>query len=126
MELLGVGPLELVFILLIALIVIGPRDISKSARAAGRFLNRMYKSDTWRTVLQASRNLRSLPNRLAREAELEELREARRDLESAARDVSQETRELETGLKAWTTPPAPAAPPAKPPVSAEKSESPGD
>ncbi len=121
MELLGVGPLELVFIVLIALIVIGPRDISKSARAAGRFLNRMYKSDTWRAVTQASRNLRSLPNRLAREAELEELRSARRELESAARDLSQEGRQLESGLKAWTTPPAPT-----PPAAPEKSDSPGD
>ncbi len=43
----------------------------------------MYKSDSWRAVVQASRNLRNLPNQLAREAELEELRSTRRDLEAA-------------------------------------------
>ncbi len=123
MELLGVGPLELVFIVLIALIVIGPRDISKTARAAGRFLNRMYKSDTWRAITQASRNLRNLPNQLAREAELDELRNARKDLESAAREVSQERREIESGLKAWTTPPASTP---KAPAPAAKTEPPGE
>ena len=123
MELLGVGPLELVFIVLIALIVIGPRDIGKTARAAGRFLNRMYKSDTWRAITQASRNLRNLPNQLAREAELDELRNARKDLESAAREVSQERREIESGLKAWTTPPASTP---KAPAPAAKTEPPGE
>ena len=95
MELLGVGPLELVFIILIALVIIGPRDISKAAHSAGRLLNRMYKSETWRAVTQASRNLRTLPNRLAREAELEEIRAARQELEQAAKEIGQESRDLQ-------------------------------
>jgi sec-independent protein translocase protein TatB len=73
MEILGVGPLELLFIVVIALIVLGPRDLAKSARAAGRYLNRLYRSDAWRTITHASRDLRDLPNRLAREAALEDL-----------------------------------------------------
>jgi len=75
MELLGIGPLELAFIILIAVIVIGPRDIGKFARGAGRFLNRLYHSEEWKALNQASRNLRTLPNRLAREAALDELEE---------------------------------------------------
>jgi Sec-independent protein translocase protein TatA len=104
MELLGVGPLEFVFVVLIALIVIGPRHNPTAARAAGRFLNRMYRSDTWRAVVQASRNLRTLPNRLAREAELEDLRQIRQDLDATAHDVTREARELESGLRARTGP----------------------
>jgi sec-independent protein translocase protein TatB len=99
MELLGVGPLELIFIILIALVIIGPRDISKAARSAGRFLNRMYKSETWRAVTQASRNLRTLPDRLAREAELEEIRAARRELEEAANEIGQESREVQQAAR---------------------------
>ncbi len=77
MEFLGVGPMELLFIIIIALVVIGPRDIGKAARSMGRFLNRLYKSDTWRMLLDTSRTLRNLPERLAREAALEELQQAR-------------------------------------------------
>jgi sec-independent protein translocase protein TatB len=76
MELFGVGPLELLVIVVIALLVLGPQDLAKTARSAGRFLNRMYRSEAWKTVTQTSRDLRDLPNRLAREAALEDLDEA--------------------------------------------------
>jgi Sec-independent protein translocase protein TatA len=87
MELFGVGPLELLFIIVIALIVMGPQDMAKTARKLGRFLNQLYKSETWRTIMEASRNLRTLPNRLAREAALEELDEVRKDLEGAGQSL---------------------------------------
>ncbi len=88
MEVLGVGPLEALFIMLIALIVVGPRDIGKVARSAGRLLNRLYRSEAWRNISEASRNLRTLPNRLAREAALEELDQVRKDLrEEVTRDL---------------------------------------
>ncbi len=80
MEILGIGPLELLFILLIALIAVGPRDLGKAARSTGRMLNQLYKSEAWAHLSEASRNLRSLPNRLAREAALEELEEVKREV----------------------------------------------
>jgi len=93
MDFLGVGPMELVFIIIIALVLIGPRDIGKTARSLGRFLNRLYKSDTWRMLLDTSRTLRHLPERLAREAALEELnlaREAAIEELDAARQIAEE------------------------------------
>jgi Sec-independent protein translocase protein TatA len=80
MEILGIGPLEAIFIVLIALIAIGPRDLGTTARSLGRTLNRVYRSEAWHSLSQASRNLRGLPNRLAREAALEELDQIRREL----------------------------------------------
>ena len=117
MEILGVGPLEFFFVLLIALIIIGPRDMAKTARTLGRSLNRLYKSDSWRMILQASRNLRTLPNRLAREAEMAELREARDAIKEAGQEVSRDVRAMQDDLKAWTTPPPPpeASEPPSPP-----------
>ncbi len=80
MEILGIGPLEAIFIVLLALIAIGPRDLGTTARSLGRALNRLYRSEAWLSLTQASRNLRGLPNRLAREAALEELNQVRREL----------------------------------------------
>lgn len=94
MDFLGVGPLELLFVLIIAILVIGPDDLGKSARSIGRFLNRMYKSEEWKAITQASRTLRTLPNRLAREAELEELDELRSNLEEATKEIQDTSREL--------------------------------
>ena len=73
MEILGIGPLEALFIILIALIAVGPKDIGKAARSAGRLLNELYRSEAWKNLSEASRSIRALPNRLAREAALEEL-----------------------------------------------------
>lgn len=100
MEFLGIGPLELIFVLVIALIIIGPKDMGKTARRIGHFLNRLYKSEGWRTFLQASRNLRTLPSRLAREAELEELRQVGKAVKEVGEEVSNDLRAAERDLKA--------------------------
>ena len=89
MNFLGIGPLELIFILLIAIIVVGPRDLSKTARTLGQYLNRLYRSEAWRTLTDASRTLRTLPNRLAREAALEELDEVGRSMEQTRHKIAE-------------------------------------
>jgi sec-independent protein translocase protein TatB len=108
MDFLGIGPSELLLILLIIILVIGPRDIGKTARSIGRFLNRLYKSEEWRTITQASRTLRNLPNRLAREAELEDLKEVKsaledtkKDLEQTKKELNEETRSIGQTQKDW-------------------------
>jgi Sec-independent protein translocase protein TatA len=125
MELLGIGPLELAFIILIAVIVIGPRDIGNFARNAGQFLNKLYRSEEWKALNQASRNLRTLPNRLAREAALDELEKTRQEAEEAVQGEATSSSEKpatsgessrpswaprfpepEPGLQAWVAPPA--------------------
>ncbi len=95
MNIFGVGPLEIIFILIIALIFIGPKDIGKYARSAGRFLNRFYRSDTWRLFRETSRNIRSLPNRLAREAALEELEDIKHTIEDTAGELNEVQDQLE-------------------------------
>jgi sec-independent protein translocase protein TatB len=112
MDFLGVGPLELILIIVLALVLVGPRDLAKFGRDAGRFLNRLYRSPAWRTMNDASRELRNLPTRLAREAELDTLQ---RDLEQAGQGLQQDVQAASEGMGAWTTPAArPVPPPALP------------
>lgn len=80
MEFLGIGPSELLFIVIIALIVLGPRDMQKAGRTIGRWLRRIVTSSGWRMFQQTSREIQTLPNRLMREAALDELREVQKDL----------------------------------------------
>ncbi len=63
--------MELILILIIALIVLGPNDMVKAGRTIGKFLRGLVMSDTWRAMT----NLRTLPNQLRREAGLEETKE---------------------------------------------------
>jgi sec-independent protein translocase protein TatB len=80
MEILGIGPSELLFIVIIALIVLGPRDMQKAGRTLGKWLRKVVTSDGWRLFQQTSREIQTLPNRLMREAALDELREVQKDL----------------------------------------------
>ncbi|MGA9532440.1 MAG: hypothetical protein WBR18_06960 [Anaerolineales bacterium] len=108
MEFLGVGPLELLFVLVIALIVLGPRDIAKFARTAGRLLNQLYHSEAWGALNRASREVRNLPNRLAREAQLEELDRSIREVGDVA--AGKEKGSSNPALDAWVpSPKHPAA-----------------
>jgi len=108
MDFLGLGPLELLFILLIALILLGPKDMIKTGRTIGKTLRRIVLSPTWRTVQQTSRDLRQLPHKLMREAELEELE---KDLTPTQQQLEQEInlhpsiQEWQKDLSTWTTPP---------------------
>ncbi len=91
MEILGVGPLELLFIILIALIVLGPNDMIKAGRTIGRFLRNLVTSPTWRTIQETSRDLRYLPNKLMRDAGLEEpIKEISQELKEDVQQISQE------------------------------------
>jgi len=120
MDIFGVGPLEVLLVVLLALVLFGPRELTKNARSAGRFLNRLYKSEAWRTMNEASSALRNLPNRLAREAELDELGKVGRDLNDIQRPPAEvppppASPSPTPDLAAWIPDKPPPAPPGVPP-----------
>lgn len=110
MDILGIGPLELFFVILIALIVLGPRDMVKAGRTIGRALRGFFMSDTWRVLKQASDEIRTLPNRMMREAGMEEIQEGlktpdlRKDLglDGIKADIN---KQMQVDISDWTTPP---------------------
>jgi sec-independent protein translocase protein TatB len=128
MEILGIGPMEMLLILVIALIVMGPNDMVKTGRTVGKFLRQVVKSPIWQAVQQTSRDLRYLPNKLMREAgmeeEVEQLKEigknvnAMGSIQTSLQDeiskVNQEIVQTGKDLSAWTTSPAAAASDASP------------
>lgn len=105
MELFGIGPLELFFILVIALIILGPNDMVKAGRTLGRFLRKVITSPEWRTVQKASRELKYLPNRLMREASLEDLSKDFDDINKIGSQLNKDMRQVQSDLTSWTTPP---------------------
>jgi sec-independent protein translocase protein TatB len=80
MEFLGIGPSELLFIIIIALIVLGPKDMQKTGRTIGKWMRKIITSDGWKFFQQTSREIQTLPNRLMREAALDELKDLQKDL----------------------------------------------
>lgn len=118
MDILGVGPLELVLVLFLALLIFGPEDLVSAGRKMGRFFNKIVKSETWFAIRTISRDLRDLPNKLAREAELDELSKEIKnqtilppiDTEIPSSSPPKSVSPSSDKLKAWTSPPAKPAP----------------
>ena len=71
MEIFGIGASEFIFIILIAIIILGPRDMQKAGKTIGRFLNQLIRSDSWKIFQRTSNELRNLPRNLMREANME-------------------------------------------------------
>ena len=113
MEILGIGAPELIFIILIALIVLGPKDMQKAGRTIGRWLNQLVRSDGWRVFQRTSTELRNLPRNLMRDANME-IAEMERDLRNAIdpRDPSARTTSTTTSRTGTPTknPPADSSP----------------
>ena len=80
MEILGIGPSELIFIVIIAIIILGPRDMQKAGRTVGRWLNQFIRSDGWKALQRASKEIRNLPTTLMREANMEEIQSMGREI----------------------------------------------
>ena len=110
MDIFGIGPTELVFIILIALILLGPKDMQKTGRTIGRWLRDMTRSEGWRAFRDTSRELRNLPNRLMKEANME-------DLEKEVGKIGKDLKESTDEIKEYGTGGNPAAARPKPPQS---------
>jgi sec-independent protein translocase protein TatB len=106
MEIFGVGASELIFILIIAIIVLGPKDMQKAGRMIGRWLNQVVHSDSWKVFQKTSAELRNLPRNLMREANME-VAEMEKDVRNA----------IDPRPNPGTRPGTPAAPASESPTS---------
>ncbi len=104
MDLFGIGPLELMFVLVIALIIFGPNDMVKAGKTAGRFLRKIVTSEGWQTFQQTTKEMRTLPNKLIRDAGLEEFEQEFKQLRSPSlldNQIAPKRKPLQDGLDAW-------------------------
>lgn len=118
MEILGIGAPELIFIIIIALIVLGPKDMQKTGRMIGKWLNQLVNSGSWKLFQNTSREIRKLPTTLMREANLEELNEAQKDLKNAINPPNLTQPFVSASNPTLNSPPPPIAndPASTPPV----------
>jgi len=64
MKFLNVGPLEFVFIVLLALIVLGPKRTIRLMGDAGNWIRRLVKSPIWKEIVIASKQIQDLPKKV--------------------------------------------------------------
>ena len=93
----GVGPLEILLVLVLALILLGPQDMVKTAQQLGRTFYRLYHSPVWRQIISTQQELRDLPNKFVREAGLED---TIADLKKTSSQVQAEIKNVTSAAKA--------------------------
>ena len=72
MQFLGIGPLELLLIAVIAVIVLGPKGMVSGAREAGKTIRKIIRSPLWNEIVDTSREIQEFPRKIAREAGIEQ------------------------------------------------------
>jgi len=87
MEVLGVGLPELAFIVLIALILLGPKDMVAAGRTLGRALRKFVTSPAWQVMRHTGEEIQKLPTKLMREAGLEELQGLQKEVQDVTRQI---------------------------------------
>lgn len=119
MKILNIGILELILILVLALIVLGPDGIVKTARSLGRTIRKVIRSPIWSMMIDTQRELREMPTKLVREAGLEEdlaeIRRTSREISSIKSEVGQ----IHPPGAQTQWPPTAYKPPAKPSAQPE-------
>jgi hypothetical protein len=80
-ELFNITFSELIVFLILALAFLRLAEIQSLGRWGGRQLRNIVSSDFWRPVQQATRYLRDLPNRMMREAGMEDIKESSGDFD---------------------------------------------
>lgn len=107
MEIFGIGLPEILFALLIAVIVLGPRDMTQAARTVGRFMRSVVKSEGWQSFKTGVQEVRKLPYQLMREAGMEEDWQAAAEVTNLGKPSARRTDQpgLDADLRrhqAWT------------------------
>ena len=88
MQIFNIGPVELILILLIMFILLGPEGMLKTARQIGTWIRQLVRSPVWRDIMGYSREIRELPTKIVRETGLDD------DLEEIKKSTQQVTNEL--------------------------------
>jgi Sec-independent protein translocase protein TatA len=72
MNFLGIGPLELLILAVIALLVLGPKGLTDLGRKTGQLVRKITRSPLWQEIVNTSRDINDLPGKLMRETELDD------------------------------------------------------
>ncbi len=71
MNILGIGPFELLIIAIIALVFVGPKGLSDLGYKIGRFVRKVTRSPWWQDLMSTTRDINELPGKIMRDIDLE-------------------------------------------------------
>lgn len=84
MNILNIGFPELIFIFVLALIVLGPRNLLKTSKQLSDAIRKFVTSDTWKSIVNSTKEIRDIQGKIIEDTGLQDslntLRNSTRDL----------------------------------------------
>lgn len=68
----SIGTSEILFLLILMVILLGPQKMIQGAKDLGRTIRTITHSQFWKEVKQTSREIRDLPKKIMEEADIED------------------------------------------------------
>lgn len=68
----SIGTSEILFLLILMVILLGPQKMIQGARDLGKTIRKITRSQFWKDVKQTSREIRDIPKKIMEEADIEE------------------------------------------------------
>ncbi len=95
MEILNIGPLELILFLVIAFILLGPKGMVVTAYKIGQWIRQTLRSPMWREILRSAQEIREFPTKIMDETGLQaELNAIRSETQAAVNEVNGSLKEV--------------------------------
>ena len=95
MEILNIGPLELIIILALMFILLGPKEMVLTAHRIGAWVRSFLRSPMWREIWGISQDIRELPKKIVSESGLEEtMEELKQTTQEATDEINKELKEV--------------------------------
>ena len=91
MEILGVGPLEFVFVLVIMLLLLGPKGMVKVVHDVGEFLRKLVQSPVWKSIINSSQEIREVQTQIIKESGLDQ---SLKDIRATTQSLNEVTNNL--------------------------------
>lgn len=88
MDIFGIGPLEFVLILVLALILLGPKGMVETAQKTGSFIKQIVQSEGWRNIVKSTREIRQAQDKILQETGLQETLDELRDTRFIQNSIS--------------------------------------
>jgi Sec-independent protein translocase protein TatA len=122
MKILNIGAPEVILIVLLALVIFGPKRLVQVMRDVGKWLRSISKSPIVRDFVRTTEDIRKIPNELIRESGLDQdLKEVQRAAQEATR-IDEISAERAKQNEPKETPPEDAAQSILPPAPPAESD----
>ena len=90
MRIFNVGIREVLLLLLILLILFGPRQLQENARKLAQMIRRLVRSDAWRSFLGVYNDVNTIKDQVIRESGIQEVQDSLRGVDRQLYDLDLE------------------------------------